>query len=274
MKVFKELIPSLLKTRELRRKGWRQLIENKEKVVPVIVSLTTFGDRLQKVDIAIRSILNQTYLPEKIMLNVHKSYQNQVPEKLKSLVSDFVELNWVEEDSPHIKLLPTLQQAPDKCIITVDDDVIYPRDLIEKLYLQHLNNPGHIIANHIRVIQRDRQGNLMPYKSWVFDGKSDNPKLYLALGFGGVLYPPAIFNSEVFDSEKYMQLCPKADDLWFKAMALRNEIEILPLQEKPASLYPIAGTQTISLKAENVVEDRNKTQWQALVDYYDLSLQD
>ncbi|MGI9526489.1 MAG: hypothetical protein ACR2MS_05195 [Weeksellaceae bacterium] len=271
MKVFKELVPSLIKAELLRNSSFEKLVKNVEVNAPVIVSLTSFGDRINKVDIAIKSMMQQTYLPEKIILNLHQSYQSKIPKRLKDLVSDLFIINFVEEDSPHIKLIPTLQNYPDRIIVTVDDDVIYPPNLIENLFQQHLAFPQEIIANHVRVIDFLDNG-LKPYKAWTFDGESENPHRYLALGFGGVLYPVNAFNKEVFNKTMYLKLAPKADDLWFKAMSYINHTDVMPLKNKVKNLYPIVGTQRTSLKTENVGQDRNTLQWQALVEHYNINL--
>ena len=70
----------------------------------------------------------------------------------------------------------------------------------------------------------------------------------------------------------FLKLTPKADDLWFKAMALRNNIHPklseIPVKEP----IPILGTQAISLKKENVDQDKNLQQWKDLEDYFQLAL--
>ena len=37
-----------------------------------------------------------------------------------------------------------------------------------------------------------------------------------------MLYPPKIFDIEVLNEEIFMKLAPRADDIWLKAMTLKN----------------------------------------------------
>jgi hypothetical protein len=65
-------------------------------------------------------------------------------------------------------------------------------------------------------------------------------------------------------------LAPKADDLWFKAMELRQSTPVRLCTKLVPEPIPIIGTQSFSLKKENVDRDLNVDQWQNLSDYFKL----
>jgi len=67
-------------------------------------------------------------------------------------------------------------------------------------------------------------------------------------------------------------LAPKADDLWFKAMEILKGTRVRLSSRIVPEPIPIAGTQKISLKKENVDEDKNSRQWAALEEYFNFSL--
>ena len=46
-------------------------------------------------------------------------------------------------------------------------------------------------------------------------------------GVGGVLYPPNCLYKDILNEELFMKLAPKADDVWFWAMAVLNHTKIL-----------------------------------------------
>ena len=73
----------------------------------------------------------------------------------------------------------------------------------------------------MRYIGRAADGTLLPYKEWVVP-KDDlpDPRALMAIGAGGVMYPPGALDSQVQDVRLFLEICPKSDDLWFKAMGL------------------------------------------------------
>ena len=89
----------------------------------------------------------------------------------------------------------------------------------------------------------------------------------MPIGYGGVLYPCNTFTKQVFDESLYATLSPKADDLWFKAMAYLNGKKAVCASEK-AKPIPIIRSQQVSLNSSNISKDGNRTQWQALCEYF------
>ena len=53
------------------------------------------------------------------------------------------------------KLLWTAKEHPDSCIITCDDDIFYPKNFFEELYLKWLENKDCIIAHEISPVYLD-----------------------------------------------------------------------------------------------------------------------
>lgn len=246
-------------------------LNNRANIVPVIVSLTTIESRLNKVHITLRSVMNQTVKPEKIVLWITEADRNKIPKSLEILTGDLLEIKFTKHTSSHKKLLPSLELFPNKVIITCDDDLIYESQWLEKLYETHLKYPKDIICNKARQIAIDENNTTLDYKFWRYTNEN-NPKKNLAIGEGGILYPPGALNSQITDYEMALKLAPKNDDLWFKAMALLNNTTVR-LSENPSKIFiPIPGTQKISLKKINVVKNFNVDQWNDLTEYFNLKL--
>lgn len=246
-------------------------LNDKTNSVPVIVSLTTIESRLNKVHITLRSVMNQTVKPEKIILWITEADRNKIPETLQKLTGDLLEIHYTPRTSSHKKLLPSLELFPNKVIVTCDDDLIYESQWLEKLYSTHVKYPKDIICNKARQIALDENGATMDYKFWKYTNQN-NPVKNLAIGEGGILYPPGSLNSQITDYDLALKLAPKNDDLWFKAMALLNNTTVR-LSENPSTVFiPIPGTQKISLKKINVVKNFNVDQWNDLTTYFDLKL--
>lgn len=272
MKFFKELPKSIYQTLYLRVKTSKSLIKGKE-TVPVIVSITTIPERIDSVDLVVKSLLNQRFLiPQKIVLWLNDSMKKKVPTRLNKILGDFFEIKYTSLTSSHKKLIHTLKDYPNNIIITCDDDLIYGNDFVEKLYKEHLKSPNYIMGNKTKYISLDEKGEFLPYRRWKLGNPNgvEEEKCLLPVGAWGVLYPPNSLSNEVFDVDLFMKLAPKADDLWFKVMALRNKTISKETKEKPISPIPIIGSQKVSLQKENVKQNKNDVQWKNLSDYFDL----
>jgi hypothetical protein len=102
-----------------------------------IVTLTTIPSRLPHIGTTLKSLLRQSRAPKRIVLNLprHSKRENAgytVPDFLLGLKS--VVVHRCEDMGPATKLIPTLQrETPSQKIIVVDDDRIYPPNLVADL---------------------------------------------------------------------------------------------------------------------------------------------
>ena len=246
--------------------------------VPVIVSMTTIPSRLGKLPLVLRSLLQQTVRPEKIVVWMHEPMKEQIPAAVKSLLnrpatSDLIQLCYTPLTCSHKKLIHTIEAYPDHVVVTCDDDFMYHKDWLNTLYQDHLVYPNHVIAQQIRSISRDKNGALKTYKQWRYHpGSNQDPNTFLAIGGKGVLYPKQALHPDYKNAELFLHLAPKADDLWFKAMELRNNTPVRRCAKLVPEPIPIMGTQSFSLKKENVDRDLNVDQWQNLSDYFKLEI--
>lgn len=269
MKV-KEIPVSLFYQANLTRQSKERLISHK-KCVPVIVSLASIPSRLDIVHLTIRSLLNQDVLPEKILLWLHEDLKNKVPKKLNDLVGNIFSIEFTDYYSSHRKLVEPLKLCPEKIIVTCDDDMMYRKNWLSNLYEAHQENPDKIIANQTRCITYNESGELLPYKQWNSDlAECKNKKLILPIGAGGTLYPPNTMDTQVFDREVFLRLVPNADDLWFKIMGLLKGTNSIQATNSGKEPIPIWGSQKVSLKKGNIGMDKNRIQWEALTEHFQL----
>lgn len=261
--IFAEVKLRLLNTKKIKNFDGNE--------IPVIISLTSIPFRLNRLHLVIKSLLLQTSRPKKIILWLDNSLQNKIPTNLKKLYGDIFSIEFTSLNSSHVKLVPTLEKYPNEIIVTCDDDLVYDKDWLKDLYEEHLQYPQDIVAYTVRQIQFDENNNLLPYNQWKIKDLSKSSTL-LALGYNGILYPPNTLPKETLNSELYMRLAPKADDLWFKAMALLNNTTIRKVRKIPKENIPIMATQKVSLKKQNIGKLKNNQQWEALVEHFNLKL--
>ncbi|WP_442845225.1 glycosyl transferase [Leeuwenhoekiella sp. H156] len=266
---IKELPVSIGSSLYLKSLSKKKLKEPDADSLPLVVSLTAIPSRFKTLDIVIRSVLRQQRKPEKIVLWITKEHRKELPDNLKNLTGSIFEIRDSHLYCSHKKLIHSLEAFPDKPVVTCDDDVIYRQGWLDALYESHLENPQQIVAHRIRCIKTDKAGNALAYKRWNLDAAC-NPERFLPIGAEGVLYPPRVFSEQVQNEDLFLELAPKADDLWFKAIALKEGRSVRQALPKVKGAIPIIGTQKISLKSENVDQDRNRKQWDALSQYFGL----
>lgn len=119
-----------------------------------IVSLTSWKKRIDIVHNAIESIMNQTVKPDKIVLNLSldefPSGNDELPENLTSLIENGLEIGWVKKNSRSFKkLIPTLDKYRDAIVMTIDDDIVYPNDFIEKKIPLYHDKPLSFDNGHL-----------------------------------------------------------------------------------------------------------------------------
>lgn len=192
----------------------------------ILISLTSFPARIDDVKYTIHSLLNQTYKPDKIVLWLgEEKFPNKdadLPKDLLDMKKYGLSIEYCEDIRSYTKLLPSLNKYPEYLIITVDDDIYYPKDLVSKLYQTYIKNKDCIIANRAHgIVVKDE--TIEPYSNWNMETKNTE-KSYrnFFTGVGGVLYAPNFLSKDVFRKDIFMDVCPFADDIWFNIMAILN----------------------------------------------------
>lgn len=194
----------------------------------IIVSLTTHGKRIYDVHTAIESIMQGSVKPNKIILWISENYRNTIlPLTLQKQQKRGLEIEYCKDIRSYTKLIYTLKKYPDASIVTIDDDIIYPHDLLEHLVNAHKESPNCICANWIREYPKKLGENYKSILKWeqIFN-TTEISERYFFEGFGGVLYPPFSLDSEVLNEKVFLNICKYADDVWFNAMALKADTKV------------------------------------------------
>lgn len=267
---LKELPVSWWTARKFARLSAADLKDAQVPRLPIIVSLTSIPSRLGIIHFTIRSLLAQSYPAEKIILWLNDSLRDQLPQSLYELEGDVFEIRYVNLTCSHRKLIHSLELYPEKTIVTCDDDLMYDATWLHRLYQSHILHPQDIIAHECRLITFLAPGQPAPYAEWKTEARTDISEPWLMpIGYGGVLYPPHCLYSDVQNRELFLQLTPKADDLWFKAMSYLAGTNTRRSANPGKKPVPIISSQKDSLKKTNVRLDGNYQQWLALCKHYD-----
>jgi len=228
---------------------------NKEKrQTPIIVSLTSFPERINIVVKTIKTLLNQTLKPDMVVLwlapEQFPNKENDLPQELLALKEYGLTIDWYKDIRSYKKIIPTLKKYPDSIIITTDDDIYYVPDTIESLYKSYLKHPNEIQAHRCDWLSFDKNGNITWDKTRVLykDVHRGEASFRQRLtGYGAVLYPPNSLYKDVTDEEKIAKTIPTHDDIWLWAMAVLNGTKTRLVKGYSESINYIEDSQQYGL---------------------------
>lgn len=247
----------------------------------LIVSLTSFPDRFDKLHLVIKSILRQTMKPDKVILYLDDTVSKKrydLPNSLEELKKYGVQIEFRGVNmKPHKKYYYAMSEHPSSTIITIDDDIIYPKDMISELYRVHKKFPDCVVASRSHKILFDETGSIKKYNDWEWmcDSEEEPSMQLLATGCGGVLYPPHCMDKRLFDIPLLMKLSPNADDLWLKVMQVLAHTAVVNCnQEIRKKRVVVDGSQNESLNSSNVHQNKNDEYMKNLIEYFGLTKKD
>ena len=241
---------------------------------PIYVSLTSYPARINDTYFAICSILAQKIPVNKIILTLTQeefpNLEKNLPKKVLALKEKGLEILWVDRNlKPHNKYFYVMQKYPKAAIITIDDDILYPKKTTKKLIESYKKFPNAISALcTCRLIVKNNK--ILPYSQCIpcYDTKILSPRHDLsAEGVAGTLYPPAILPKEAFNIDMIKKCAPLADDLWLKYMEFIGGIPVV-CAAKYKDPIVISKAQENALYKINSLQNQNDIQQQKITQYF------
>lgn len=249
----------------------RYALGSGERSEKIIVSLASYPARFAQIPIALKSIMLQSMKPDRIIVWLdEEAKQSGLTHKMLELEQYGVEYRYVRDLKAHKKYFYVMQEFPDDIIITIDDDVIYPKDVIESLVKVHRRYPDAVCARRVHKITNNADGTIASYQDWIGEYRGcDMPSHGLvAIGVGGILYPPHCLYEKAFDEELIVKLCFKADDIWLKFMELLKGTRVVWVPCDIPMPGLIEKEQKVSLNSENVGQNRNDVYFANMKAYF------
>jgi len=231
----------------------------------IIVSLTSFPPRFPVIHLALKRMLDQTMKPDRLLLYLDDFVEErQIPDAVRSLEPYGLEIRRCPHDlKPHKKYFFAMQEFPDDVVVTVDDDMIYSRRLVETLVDSYRRFPDCVSTVRAHKMAFTGEGALRPYADWIWNsGDIGRPSMrYLATGVYGTLYPPRCLPPEAFDVPAIREFALTTDDIWLKFMEMRRGTRVVICGRKILAMaVEINRAQKESLQSGNVsggANDRN-----------------
>lgn len=117
----------------------------------VVASLTTMPDRYERLERTLKTIFTQTYKLDAIYLSLPKvSYRLNIEyPPLPDSILKMCTVVECEDYGPITKILGALiaEKDPNTIIITFDDDMVYPNNIVESLIAKHKAYPNMAIGS-------------------------------------------------------------------------------------------------------------------------------
>ena len=238
----------------------------------VIVSLTSFPKRIKSVPNCIKTLLNQSYKPDAVILWLAEEQfprkEADLPKKLTRLQKYGLTIKWCNDIRSYKKLIPCLKEYPMATIITTDDDVYYKSNWLEGLMKAHQQYPNEVCCYRAAKIffesdtfKREEVGVGSQYAQATY--------LHQQTGVGGVLYPSGSLFEDVLKENIFMKIADTNDDLWFWLMGVKKGTKVRILENNSFKLYYIGDTQLYSLTSINEHgEERYFKQLEAIFQQY------
>lgn len=245
--------------RVVRMQGKRLLQPPRRAAVPgsprIVVSLSTLPSRIGRLVPVLNSLIDQDLPADEIVLALPQVSRR---EKVRYTIPDFIRessavtvLEGERDWGPATKLIPALlrEQRPDTLIVAVDDDNVYPRNMISSFAAAAKAQPGAALC----------------YRGWVVPPSLDYKQkrvrfattvsrpmdVDIITGTWGFMVQPDFFDDGVTDYSGYPDAAFFVDDIWFSGHLARRGI---PRVLFPAADPPISTLASV-VNALGVVEN-------------------
>ncbi|GAA3693029.1 hypothetical protein GCM10023081_32990 [Arthrobacter ginkgonis] len=242
---------------------------------PVAVSLTSYGQRIATVALAIESIARGRVRPQEFILWLDdEAAYAQLPPSLLRLQRRGLSIRLCDNLGPHTKYYPYLEAtAADGRLplATADDDILYPRTWLLDLYRGHRQHPDAVNCHWASVVGV-AEGRIAPYTGWARCRDTSASTAHFATGVSGVLYPPALLAELAALGRAFKPVCPSADDIWLHWVALRTGTKVRQVAPRARHFPLLPGTQEQTLLAGNVIGSGNDTVFSRLYTEQDIAL--
>lgn len=229
-----------------------------------VVSLTSFGRRAGFAHLAIESVARGSRRPSEVILWLDEAdLIANPPRGLRRLQRRGLSIRPCTNYRSHNKYFPYACSLPAhaKSLVTIDDDMMYPRRWLESLLAERPEDPRSVVCHRAHEVRVGADGTIVPYADWPKPLPGSESPCNFALGVGGVLYPPQMLDELREAGEAFLSVAPAADDVWLHAIALRSDRRIRAIgRYGDFDFFPIRGLRMPGLQGENVDQGGNDRQ--------------
>lgn len=258
--------PSSRVLREIASLRLQNLRSNASVVDPggeAVVTMTTHGERIRLVWVALESIARGDILPRRLILFLDEpDLARPLPSPLRRLQRRGLE---IVPAAPglrvHAKYWPYVSSMlrHELPLVVSDDDMVYPRRWLRVLVEAHRARPDLVHAFRAHEIPC-ADGALRPYGEWRPASGTAPSFAHFGTGVSGQLLPAALLERLRDEGERFLERAPTADDVWIHAVAVRNGIQTAQVEAQSRNFPFVPATQATGLYRSNVAGGLNDVQ--------------
>jgi hypothetical protein len=209
----------------------------------IVVTLSTTPHRIAKIAPFLESILRQNITIQHIYLNIPHIFKRdnltyQIPAWLTA--NDRITILRTTDYGPATKLLGLLEQVTlprDAIIITLDDDIYYPKNYVMHLAAKASQHPNTAVGMAGAEPYYDLHGLIDIHSEIGLIKKYKHTESATILeGFAGVAYRTYFFDADIFEINNFPEECVQSDDIYFSFYLARKNIMRLTAANKYASV--------------------------------------
>ncbi|MBQ2942335.1 MAG: hypothetical protein IJD97_08875 [Clostridia bacterium] len=248
-------------------------LNTEKRTETIIASLTSFPARIATVHLAIKSLMLQSYKPDRIILWLaNEQFPDHVlPENLTQLERYGLEIKWCDDLCGHKKYYYCIkEQKENEVVITFDDDIIYPIDAIRRLMKTHEKYPGCLVCERAQSVPNSKK---ISYNVGRWDTISDvalkKPSYSVCPSTGGgYLIPYNSYHIKMLDKDLIKEYALRNDDMWCMFMAAENKVKFIKTRKYHKIFSIIQGSQTESLAMTNILQNESQNDFVKLKECY------
>ena len=244
-------------------------------MVRCVLSLTTLPDRYTSLLKNLKSLSQQTVKPDAIYLCLpyiaKRSGKSYPP--LSMEMNELCTVVRTEVDyGPICKLYGALkmEQDPETVIITVDDDVTYPTNLVEKMLQKHALKPnaaitgcGVLINDGYNMSINTNFEGLMFMNGFLcgFPYYNGERKVDIVQGISGVLYKRGFFPNNLNDLLQYTEDEDifRSDDILISSWLCHQRIKRYTFKDMPRVTITLADDAALSSDLRKMLQTFKRT---------------
>lgn len=248
----------------------KRLIYDEQKC-KYIISFTSFPARMNKLWLVIESMINQKNISENYMIILYLSEEQfpkrerDLPAKIRKQIKRGLIVKFMPDDlKSHKKYIYSFHDYSDRCIITIDDDLLYLDDFLSGLIKANKKYPNIVISNRAREIKQGES-----YLKWpLIYKKQILLKNILTTNGAGTLFPPNSYDIQLVNANLVKEICFTADDLWLSFICRLKSPYVFYIGEN-VECIDLSIHQEVSLKSinNNIQINANDKQMKAITEW-------
>lgn len=223
----------------------------------IIVTFSTTPNRINEIEPTVKTILKQNIKVDGIYIAIPYIFKRdntpyEIPEWLQKQKK--IKIIRTDDYGPATKLLGVLKHVEmpkNAIVITVDDDIKYPRNTILQLAYKAKQYPNAAIGISAVVPNYDENGILISNKIGGFTQIKDaDAHATILQGFAGVAYRRSFFSDDIYEILNSPRECINSDDVYLSYYLARYNIDRIVLNNRFIDKLKIDYDNEVGLRAD------------------------